>query len=227
MKLSLELCELVGIIIGDGNIYDKKPFYVEISGHPKDDMEYITLHVKKLVEKELNYSPRISVRSHAIRLRINKKKFVEKLKKIGIETGNKKRRNLLIPPSILKFKSKVKACIRGIFDTDASLYFDRRKCYISPYVRIELHMYCLKLLVQISKILHELGINSKISKKKQSLYINGYNNVKSFLKKIGLSNVKHLRRLSIFYPELLKFNCAPVAQLVEQPLRKDEERWAD
>jgi len=44
MKIKKELSELIGIIIGDGNIYynkSKRVYYIEITGNPKKEQKLI------------------------------------------------------------------------------------------------------------------------------------------------------------------------------------------
>ena len=215
--LNKNMCELIGCIIGDGNIYDKRVCYVELTGHPENDFSFFQNKLMTIVKTELNYIGRLSIRSHGVRLRINNKAFVSWLKDIGIPSGAKKFERVLIPKIIISGSAEcVSACLRGIFDTDGCVYFDKRKIYKNPYIRIELHMYNLKLLSQISYLLSTLGVESNISKKKSALYINGKEKVQKYLKIIGFSNLRHTTRINLVYPDMLID--APVAQLVEQKL---------
>ena len=65
MNLTAEMCELIGAIIGDGNIYDRRICYVEITGHPSEDLLYFKKRLIKFVENELNYTPKIYFHSGA------------------------------------------------------------------------------------------------------------------------------------------------------------------
>lgn len=211
MKLTKDICELIGSIIGDGNIYDKKPYYVEITGDSKLDEKYHT-HLCNICIKQLMYSPKIKFRDGAIRTRINKKEFVWWLKELGIPVGAGKFCTVMIPNQILRKQELLVPCIRGIFDTDGCVSLDFRKTYKKPYVRIILHMYNPNLLNQIQQCLEKLRVNSTLSTKKEFLYINGEFCVKIFLQKIGLSNTRHLFKFVKQYPNLLKYNIASVAQ---------------
>lgn len=211
MKLTKDMCELIGSIIGDGNIYDKKPYYVEITGDSKLDEEYHT-RLCNICIKQLRYSPKIKFRAGAIRTRINKKEFVLWLKELGIPVGAGKFCTVMIPAQILHQQKLLIPCIRGIFDTDGCVSFDFRKTYKKPYVRIVLHMYNPNLLKQIHQCLEKLKVNSTLSIKKEFLYINGEDATKKFLGKIGLSNPRHTFKLAKHYPNLFKINIAPVAQ---------------
>lgn len=211
------MSELIGYIIGDGNIYDKGPYYVEITGHPKYDLSYFKLHLSQIIQTELDYTPKLFFHADGIRIRINKKIFVEWLKNIGMPAGKGKFERVIVPDIILKNSFEcMKLCLRGIFDSDGCFHFDKRKTYKTPYIRIELHMLNIELLKQIKNLLNYFGVLSTISEKKKALYINGYQEVKNFLKEIGSSNSRHTNRIKQIYPELPKFNCASVAQSVER-----------
>ena len=220
VELNLQICELIGSIIGDGNIYDKRPTYVEITGHPINDLSYFENFLMRVVEEELHYTVKIKVRSHGLRIRINNKNFVNFLKELGIPVGKGKFEKVRIPNEILKKSDNyIKSCIRGIFDTDGCVHFDKRKIYKKPYIRIELNMQNKELLLQISSKLTRYEIHNTMQIKRTALFINGKENVGNFLSIIGFRNFRHLQRIKSFYPELLSFNCASIAQLAEQRYR--------
>ncbi len=203
MILNAGLCELIGSIIGDGNIYDKRPYYVEITGHPREDLLYFG-QLLEIIKKELSYDAKIKNISGAIRIRINNKTFVNYLKTIGIPSGKGKFKKVRVPDRIIKKSGKyLISCIRGIFDTDGCVFFDKRKTYKNPYIRITLHMFNGKLLFQISKILNDLGIKNTIPINEQFLYINGKDNVKKFLKTIGFHNHRHIKKINSICPDIL------------------------
>ncbi|MBN2331077.1 MAG: hypothetical protein JXC85_04625 [Candidatus Aenigmarchaeota archaeon] len=203
MRIKPETCELIGAIIGDGNIYYKGN-YVEIAGHPVLDEFYYNSFLKPLIISELGYYPKIRERYGAIRLRIDNKEFVLWLIGLGIPAGHGKFAKVVIPKKILvQFPDYSKYTIRGIFDTDGSVYYDKRKIYRKPYIRIEFHMDNRRLLNQISGILHQLKLKPRPCKRKNSLYLNGYDEVKKFIITIGISNIRHINRIRKQYPELI------------------------
>lgn len=212
LTLNQNISELIGSIIGDGNIYNKRPAYVEITGNQKTERGYFS-ELNKIIEKELDYTPKIFFRQGALRLRINNKEFVRFLvNDIGVPFGHGKFKKVVLPDKIKAKSSYTKSCIRGIFDTDGSVYFDLRKVYKAPYIKIELHMENKKLVFEIASILRSFGINATDPGKKISLCINGQEEVIKYLKIIGFRNSGHLKRISFYYPELLNFNTASVTQ---------------
>jgi intein/homing endonuclease len=187
--------EFVGTIIGDGNIYDKGPSYVEICGDPKLDFDYMT-RLSKIIERRFSFKNKIVVRHGGLRLRINNKNLVELLKDIGIPAGTKKGSNALIPKIFLSDYKLTTSCIRGIFDTDGCIFYDKRKIYKQPYVRICLHMKNRILLKQIARILNKRGIKASINSNGFNLSINGFKEVIKFLENIGFSNTRHTKRIT-------------------------------
>ncbi len=197
MILNTNLCELIGCIIGDGNIYDKRPYYVEITGNPKDDFLYFK-DLLGIIKSELNYDAKTFIRSGGIRIRINNKEFVNFLKWLGIPAGRGKFKKVRIPTKIFGGQSDLlKACIRGIVDTDGCVSFDKRKVYKDPYIRIMLHMNNRKLLSEISMILNRLHIENKLPKNYDTLYINGKENVEKYIKIIGFRNSRHSKKVDL------------------------------
>jgi hypothetical protein len=195
MQLNRNLSELIGAIIGNGNIYDGKTKYVEITGNSIQDRAYFNGRLNSIISSELGYNPRMYIKCNAIRLRINKRSFVRDLKDVGMPTGKWKSLIVKIPYIIAKRWDLAKTCIRGIFDTDGSVYFDKRHIYTEPYPRMDLHLNNLGLIYQIYNLLIAHGFNPKVSIKKGSLYLNGVNEIVHYLNTINFSNDKHLAKV--------------------------------
>ncbi|MBN2203379.1 MAG: hypothetical protein JW700_04310 [Candidatus Aenigmarchaeota archaeon] len=206
MKLTANMCELIGSIIGDGNIVENRPWYVEITGHPTEELIYFDNRLKPIIFQELNYNIRLFLHSRGLKFRINNKAFVLWLKNLGIPTGKNKGKNVLIPEEISASWKLSKNCLRGIFDADGSVFFDNRSIYTKPYPRIALHMNNENLLAQISSILRKQGFNPTLSRKDVCLYLNGFEEVRKFLLRIGFANPKHHERIKNLYPNLVTYN---------------------
>ncbi len=207
LEMNTNLSELIGCIIGDGNIYDRSISYVEIAGDANKDKHYFKNNLSEIVKSEIKCDPKVFFHSGALRLRINNKKFVQFLTNLGIPTGDGKSKSVLIPQSIADGSNEIKKhCIRGIFDTDGSVYYDKRSVYNKPYIRIELHMFNAGLLKQVKEILHSFGLSAVYSSKRDALYFNGYENVRKYINEVGFSNHRHIERIKMMYPELLQYN---------------------
>ena len=135
---SEELAEFVGIMLGDGNINpsyrDKKTkkyryqYAIRICGHKTNDREYLLDYVKPLAYKLFKIKFNIYEHSskEALYLAISDKNFYFTLEHWGLIPGNKKLNNVKIPTWIFSRKKYIRACIRGLIDTDGSVVATKR-----------------------------------------------------------------------------------------------------
>lgn len=197
MKLTCDMAELIGAIIGDGNIYKNR--YVEISGDRKLDINYFKQKLLPIIVRELSYTPSIRTGSFGVHLRINNKKFTIFLNNLGIQSGKGKTYNVLIPKIISKNWELSKACIRGIIDADGCLSFDKRKIYKTPYPRIILHIRNRGLCLQIYQLFLSRNFYPTLSNqmtpfgRAYTVYLNGKVQVLKYMEEIGFSNSRHLK----------------------------------
>jgi hypothetical protein len=56
------MVELIGATLGDGNIYDKRPNYVEYTGNPITDEYYFNHVLLPIVNNETGKYPKLFVR---------------------------------------------------------------------------------------------------------------------------------------------------------------------
>ncbi|MBN2421052.1 hypothetical protein JXB27_02120 [Candidatus Woesearchaeota archaeon] len=201
-ELTPDLCELIGAIIGDGftNKYGNN-YLVQITGHKKLDKDYYVERLIPIIKKiSPNSNPIISMSSGALRLTINSKEFHILLTKRFKMDAGKKTHIVKIPEEILDSKNNllINSCLRGIFDTDGCVAFDKRNSYSTPYIRIVLQMLSKQLLGQVHTLLNKQGIKATITKNQQYIQINGSENCKNFTDIVGFSNPRHLNKLKIF-----------------------------
>lgn len=200
INLNKEICEFIGAFIGDGYLGKYQRSYVVcICGHKELDKKYIH-YLSRLIKKNFDWTkPKIYERKDekTIMLRIYSKELFNFMMSLGFNCGVKAR-NVEIPKIILKEEELTKATIRGIFDTDGCVYFDKRKKYNKKYPRITLQTASRNLLKQLETCLS----------KRYNLYIkyanaNGYRNyieiyghtqLERFLKEIGFSNERHIKK---------------------------------
>lgn len=126
--LNEDLAELVGIIAGDGHI-SAVNYEVSVSGNLLHDGAYIKAYVKCLFERIFSCHARIYTYkpNHNIKCIVHSKELVEYLnKRFRLPIGRKKNR-LHIPKEIANNKKYLKPFIRGLFDTDGSIYQRRKK----------------------------------------------------------------------------------------------------
>lgn len=201
MPLTSRLCELIGAFIGDGftNKYGKM-YMTQFTGHSILDKEYFvkTLmpHIKMISP---NSNPILRKKDNTLRLTIYSKEFYSLLTKRFKFPSGKKAYTVVIPDEILNCNDskKVNLCIRGIFDTDGCVSYDKRKIYKKPYLRINLSSVSSVLIKQIYNKLKELDLSPTITSNynKHVIQINGVENCKKFIVTIGFSNKRHLDKI--------------------------------
>ncbi len=203
-KKNEKLAELVGIILGDGNISvierDKsKSYVIRIVGDERKDKKYLIDYVKPLCEELFN----IKVKTHkhkqfnALYLTINSKQAVEFLISVGLKKGNKIENQLTIPSWIFEQERLLKACLRGLVDTDGSIY--ELKPQWPGIWQICFTNRNNKLLEDFKRGLQIVGIDcSKISKRGNTpqVYITKKEAVGKFYKEIGFANIKHKNKIA-------------------------------
>lgn len=105
IEISPELCEFVGAMIGNGNLWtDGSRYRVELTGDPLLDkayFDYLSELACSLFEK--NPYP-IRVHQRALRLRLQSKSAYTFLTELGIPSGSGKAREVRIPERIVNEK---------------------------------------------------------------------------------------------------------------------------
>ena len=195
-----DLAEFVGIMLGDGNIYSKNHSHqVRIAGHGVDDYEYLGKYVNRLIKDLFNISSSVAHTSgtNTMYLKAGGKNLILFLKSIGLHPGNKLTNGSRIPHWIYNNNTYLRACLRGLFDTDGSVY------ELLPHwpglFQINFTNRNDILISQVKKGLERLGLHpSRIhnqhitSSKAKRLVITRKRDIKKFYKEIGSSNSKHL-----------------------------------
>jgi len=131
--------------------------------------------------------------TNGIHLVIYGKKIIEFVKKKGINSGNKKVNHQKIPDWILENKGYLAACLRGLIDTDGCIYYISKKT--NKNLRISFTSYIPALMNDVRTSLIGLGFHPSKVMRGEDICISSKEDVDKFLKEIGFSNDKHLKRL--------------------------------
>lgn len=231
MEIDGDMAEILGIHIGDGCI-SKNERYSEyyLGGDLKEEREYhdnwvgplfnkkvmIPLFNKKVVYKE---HPKVGVYGFYI----FNKDLVNFFKELGISHGSKI--NIGIPEKILSDKNLSPRFLRGLFDTDGNIYFDKNRSAKNPKnnrPNIKLGTVSKKLIDQVFILLTNLGLHPIMKKpykgkrNKNEVYtvlIYRKSDIEYYIKNIGFKNPKHQTKWLIFK----KFGyCLPHTSLEER-----------
>ncbi len=207
MVLNQNVAELVGALIGDGYIYrNNRKYQIGFVGHPITDKEYFE-HLRVLILKEWNKEAKPVMRERALRMVINSKEIVNFLiEDLLIPYGKIKSKTVIIPEQIKNNWDLAKHTIRGIADTDGSV-FAVPKPRVKKYPSIEITTISKILAEQTKAILEERGFRvakiwqfkskfkSKFSENVGYRFgLNGKENVEKWVNEIGFSNPYKLQR---------------------------------
>lgn len=193
-----ELAEIIGIMLGDGNLYlDKRLKFHTIVCFHKNETSYLN-HVKNILERyfypykfcvqELDYENFL----------VNVSKCIGRvLILVGIKEGNKVKNKVEIPNWVFGNRKFVISSLRGIFDTDGCAY---RK--YDNYAQIQFKFGSYSLIKSVKEALIKLDYNStKIQEGHSSkggidwkFYLSRQKEISRFFNEIKPRNSKHLER---------------------------------
>jgi intein/homing endonuclease len=199
-KYSKKLAELIGIVLGDGNLHmlNKQSYMLRIAGHSVLDKDYLSNYVYRLCYDLFNISPKIyySKRSQEMLVLVHSKAVVEFLIGAGLFTGNKITTKVDIPHWIIDNKSYIQACLRGLIDTDGSIFRMSNK---DPHLlRLSFTNYNITLLTSTRNAFIALGYFPSKIITGHSFFISRKTDIVKYLKEIRFSNQKHIKRLNKF-----------------------------
>ena len=192
-----DLAEFIGIMLGDGGISRSQ---ITVTLGYTTDKTYVPF-VISVVHKLFKTQPSLyrSLTRDAIRIRASGVNLVKNLLTLGLVQGDKIKQQFDIPSWILERESYVKACIRGMIDTDGCVHRKvRRESNGTEYRSIGITFCSASRPLQISfiKLFNTLGFRVAISGR--TIYLCGKEQVKRYVKEIGFSNPKHLGRYQNF-----------------------------
>lgn len=190
------VAELTGIIIGDGHL---SPGQLEITldARERPYAEY----VQKLLQAITKYKPILRNRTDTvIAIYLSGKEIIRQFHLLGIEYGNKTKKQNYIPGWILEREEFSKAFIKGIFDTDGCLYIDRHKIGTKIYRHWGISQASNNqiFLEEVGKLLIKLGFHPTTSTKHR-IILRRQEEVHLFMDVIRPENAKHVKS----YPKLI------------------------
>jgi len=200
MGISKEIAELVGMHIGDGTLYKTNWGLVwELRGDIKEK-EYYIFHVAPLVNGicGITLTPKLRSggKNGCFGVQTSKKEVTQLFLGLGFKPGPKTK-TVKIPLYIKSANKKIKySFLRGYFDTDGCLRFDKNRTKKYYYPRIEFCSASFELIDELSVMLNGLGFRNYVwgSINDKKLCIAGENMLEKWMKFIGTKNTKHLNK---------------------------------
>ncbi len=189
---SEDLAEFIGIMLGDGGMTQ---FQLTVTLHLIEDFEFSSF-VKERMEKLFGAVPSVYIRKkvNTVCIALARKRAVEYLVLLGLVTGNKIKQKIRIPDWILENEKYSLACVRGLMDTDGSVY--QHKYTVGgkeyKYTKICFSSASDRLRKDVQFILHRFGSTATCSG--TNVRIDAIADVKRYMKEIGSNNPKHLKR---------------------------------
>lgn len=188
------LAEFVGIVLGDGGISDHQ---IAITLHRITDKQYgkyISILIKKLfnIQVSVYKSPKFLADDYVISRTGLVNYCVEKL---GLRKGNKIKNQVDIPEWIKKNDKFLTSCIRGLVDTDGSIYNHKYSVNGKEYSYKKMDFISLSkpLALSVYNFLKDIGTNPGYYNKKD-IKIENVKGLKKYFKVVGTHNPKHLKR---------------------------------
>ena len=227
------IAELCGAIVGDGWICgSEKSFF--LAGDPTEDKDYYDRNISKLIKEIFNIdiTPKFFSYWKVYGVGMYKKEIIKTLLSFDLKKG-KKVDTAQVPNWILQNKRFFFDFLRGLFDTDGSIFCQRDYTkYASKYnskyhtrIRIRISSISPKL---IDQIYNELNIlNFKCTKRKllrgfkhnrnnhnvHILEINNSKWINEFFKKVKPANPKHITKYLVWK----KFGfCPPKTNIIQR-----------
>jgi len=148
LKKNGDLAEMIGVILGDGHLHKKgelkyKDSALSISLNRVEEGEYVN-YMKDFMQKMFKITPKLFPRkgSKGIDLKLHGDGLIDTLEAKGLMTGNKVKNQVRVPEWInkdqnwirnncevwnLKYRPLVIRCLKGLVDTDGSIYVVTRE----------------------------------------------------------------------------------------------------
>jgi hypothetical protein len=208
MKINEDIAEFYGALIGDGCLsryysnYDKRNCQILLFTGHTHDAPYYKERLQPILIKEFEKKGYIQFRKdyNVVRFETKSKDVFNFFEKLGFPVGLKG--NLSIPKVIFNNKSLSLASIRGIFDTDGSIYKRYSKKYKNHskkynYKNIQFKMNSSNVIYQIKNILDRIEIQTSNIRKDGNSYvltIHNQKSIKKFFEIVKPSNPYHTER---------------------------------
>lgn len=196
-EYSVELAELVGILLGDGHIGQSQ---WSISLNAVADAQY-ALFVLRLINKLFSFTPSMlhRVKTHTLVIYSGGKRNITYFQQLGLKIGNKVTQQVGVPVWIKQNASYSAACLRGLNDTDGGIfkhtYVVGKKRY--TYVKLSFSNRSMPLLQFVFTTLKAAGFTPKLIDKIANKKVWLYNHVEvtQYIERIGTHNPRLLVNL--------------------------------
>lgn len=197
-QITEQFAEFIGIMLGDGGI---TKYQIRITLNKIDDKDYIS-YVRELINKIFQEYPLLEYKKgKAVDLVVSGKNLVQLLLSYGLVKGDKIKQQIQIPLWINNNNEFRLSVLRGLFDTDGSVYLDKhyKKEIVYKSICIAYTSYSAPLRLNIYDTLRDFGFSPTVSTKNR-IMLRKREDVVKFFDLVKSNNKKHLVR----YAQYLK-----------------------
>lgn len=191
---SKKLAEFVGIVMGDGGITKAQ---ITITLHRDDDRAYGKFVV--MLIKRLFYVP-VGTYFHknyaAVNFVVSRTELVKFCtEKLGLKVGNKVKQQIDIPNWIKQNRRYSVSCVRGLIDTDGSIFTHsyRVNGKLYSYKKLSFTTHSQPLRQSVYSILRRSGLNPRLARN-VDVRLDSKEDMRKYFQIIGSHNPKHLKR---------------------------------
>jgi len=199
---SIALAEFIGILAGDGHL---STYQVTMSTNSETDVQHAQ-YVAGLGARLFGVLPSITRRSErkVMVVVFSSKAMASFLVTKGLLIGNKVTQRLRMPKWIADNSAYSAAFLRGLFDTDGSVFLDKHRIKHRMYAHLgwQFTSAIPELLLDISSFLQERGFRFSSSPLRRNIHIRRRADVERYFQEIGSHNDKHLSRLAAFKEQI-------------------------
>jgi hypothetical protein len=193
-KQSVELSEFIGIILGDGGITRRQVTITLNREEEKEYGQYISNLAMKLFGVPMGIHKRRNENANSYSL--SRTGIVDYLvDDLGMKIGNKVVQQVDVPRWIKNNNHYSLSCVRGLMDTDGSIFKHRYrvggKMYM--YKKMQYSSRSRPLLIFLKSVLKCNGIKSRLARN-NSVFIDEQVSVDKYFDIVGSNNPKHLKR---------------------------------
>ena len=197
-KKSALLAEFIGIMLGDGCL--SGPFQVGIAFNSETDRAYGE-YLQRLFRRLFRISATIQQRSktHGWTVVASSRALVEHLQVLGLVKGNKVANQVDVPDWIWTKRGYQRACLRGLIDTDGSVYRYAHRVYGHSYHHVGLCFtnHSRPLLLSVKRLLENCGFHPRAAG--HHVYLNRQQEIRRYFLLIGSRNLKHEERFRKYF----------------------------
>jgi len=204
LKMNSKIAELIGMHVGDGTLYKTNRCLVwELRG-ALNEKDYYDNNVVPLIQSIFNgkYTAKFrnGGKNGCYGVQVSKIEITSFFLDYGFKYGTKTY-TVRIPEYIKLSPKKIKlAFLRGLFDTDGCLRFDKNRTKRNYYPKIEFGSASRKLIEDLSLLLTNLNFRNYVWKCKNDakLCVAGKTMLHKWMKEVKPKNSKHLNKYENF-----------------------------